>query len=43
MVPAPIRLPLPIKRRPESIYALQAETRNRYFGDYEEAVRKQAT
>jgi phytanoyl-CoA hydroxylase len=43
VVPAPIRLPLPIKRKPESIYALQSETRNRYFGDYEEAVRKQAT
>jgi hypothetical protein len=43
VAPAPIRMPLPIRRRPESIYALQADTRNRYFGDYEEAARKQAT
>ena len=43
VVPAPIRMPLPIRRRPESIYALQEETSNRYFGAYEEAPRKQAT
>ena len=43
VVPAPIRMPLPIRRKPESIYALQAETENRYFGAYEEAPRKQAT
>ena len=43
VVSAPVRMPLPIRRPPESIYALQEETSNRYFGAHEEAPRKQAT
>ena len=43
VVPAPIRMPLPIRRPPESIYALQAEGGKRYFGAYEDVERKQAT
>jgi ectoine hydroxylase-related dioxygenase (phytanoyl-CoA dioxygenase family) len=37
MVPAPIRMPVPIGREPESIYNLQLAAKKRHFGTYQEA------
>lgn len=42
VVPAPIRMPVPVRRQPESIYDLQSDAQKRAFGRYAAGEHKQA-
>jgi ectoine hydroxylase-related dioxygenase (phytanoyl-CoA dioxygenase family) len=43
VVSAPIRMPMPIRRQPESIYDLQSDAQKRTFGRYTASEHKNAT
>ncbi|HEX3161186.1 MAG TPA: phytanoyl-CoA dioxygenase family protein [Pseudolabrys sp.] len=43
VVPAPIRMPMPIRRQPESIYDLQSDAQKRAFGRYTAGEHENAT
>jgi ectoine hydroxylase-related dioxygenase (phytanoyl-CoA dioxygenase family) len=43
VVPAPIRMPIPIRRQPESIYDLQSDAQRRTFSRHAPGEHKQAT
>lgn len=43
VVANPMRMPMPIRRQPESIYDLQTDAQKRYFARYGEGDRQQAT
>jgi phytanoyl-CoA hydroxylase len=43
VAPAPIRMPVPVRRQPESIYDLQSDAQKRAFGRYTAGEHKEAT